>query len=336
MSIAVVRSLPESTWRRFVDEHPAGNIFHTPEMFRVFACTRGHQPGLWAAADGPDRVLALMLPVEVTLVGGPLRPLTTRAIVYGGVLCAPGTEGKTALGALLRAYKQATRGSVLFTELRNLSDVGDLQAALAENGFTYEGHLNYLIDLNRPVEELLQSIGSRTRKKIRKGLREESVQVVELSHSSELDEWYRVLQQTYHAAQVPLADRSLFEAAFEELRPRDMARFTLAKVNGAVAACSVELLCRDTMYGWYGGVDRSYSAYLPNEMLMWHILAWGASHGYRVYDFGGAGRPGEEYGVRDFKAKFGGDLVNFGRSAFVHAPLRLKLSQLGYRLYQRV
>jgi len=33
----------------------------------------------------------------------------------------------------------------------------------------------------------------------------------------------------------------------------------------------------------------------------------GVGNGYRLYDFG-TGRPDVEYGVRDFKAKFGGEL----------------------------
>ena len=38
---------------------------------------------------------------------------------------------------------------------------------------------------------------------------------------------------------------------------------------------------------------------------MWHTLDWGAEDGYSLNNFGGAGKPDEEYGVRDFKAKFG-------------------------------
>ncbi len=41
MSVTIVRSLPEDEWRRAVADHPAGNIFHTPEMFEVFRRTRG-------------------------------------------------------------------------------------------------------------------------------------------------------------------------------------------------------------------------------------------------------------------------------------------------------
>lgn len=69
---------------------------------------------------------------------------------------------------------------------------------------------------------------------------------------------------------------------------------------------------------------------------MWHVLNWGATHGMAVYDFGGAGRPDEEYGVREFKAKFGGELVSFGRNRLVHAPTLLQLSTIGYGLYRSI
>jgi lipid II:glycine glycyltransferase (peptidoglycan interpeptide bridge formation enzyme) len=100
-------------------------------------------------------------------------------------------------------------------------------------------------------------------------------------------------------------------------------------------ACSVELPYKKTIYGWYGGTDREYGHYNPNEMLMWHVLDWGVNNGYHLYDFGGAGKPDEEYGVRDFKAKFGGDLVCFGRNTYVHSPLLLSISKKGYEAYRR-
>jgi len=335
MSISIVRALPEEEWHRFVQEHPAGNIFHTPEMFQVFARARGHRPTLWAAVDGNNRSLALMLPVRVALMDGLLRRLTTRAILYGGVLCAPGPEGTEALGTLLRAYKRETKGGILFTELRNLSNLDVVQPILRQHGFVYEDHLNYLVDLRRPPEEIFQGMGRRTRKNIRRGLRRGEVVVEEVKERHQADTCYDLLHQTYRAAQVPLADRSLFEAAFDLLYAKGMVRFTLARVGQVPIATSVELLYKDVVYGWYGGVDRAYGSYVPNELLTWHILEWGAERGYRRYDFGGAGKPDEEYGVRDFKAKFGGELVSFGRNTFVHAPRVLWLSKQGYRLLRR-
>jgi serine/alanine adding enzyme len=332
----VVQHLDEGIWKAFVDDNPGGNIFHTPEMFRVFARTAGHRPELWAVVDSVSEILALMTPVHITLMDGLLRRFTTRSVVYGSILCQATPRGQDALRLLLETYTQSVKGRSLFTELRNLRDMADLQPLLEDNGYVYEEHLNYLIDLDRPAEEILQSIGKRTRKKIRKGLRDGHVAVTEVAHRTGLDHWYDTLQRTYDNAQVPLAHRSLFEAAFDILRPKNMARFLIAQVQGNAAACSVELPYKDVIYGWYGGSNRDYSEYLANEMLMWHILEWGASNGYRVYDFGGAGKPSEEYGVRDFKAKFGGELVNFGRNTCQHAPNLTKLSKLGYSLYRKL
>lgn len=331
----IVRQLDESRWRDFVHAHPQGNIFHTPELFGVFEQARGTMPTLWAAVGDNGDPLVLFLPVWVTLNNRLLPRLTTRAVAYGGALCAPGPAGKEALVTLLRAYKRAVGKQVLFTELRNLADLGDLRPVLDANGFLYEDHLNYLIDLDRSADEVLQGIGARTRKKIRRGLRDKLVQISEVTERGELTRWYQTLEATYKFARVPLADYSLFQAAFEQLHPKGMAKFLLAQIDGAPVACSIELPYKDTIYGWYGGCYREYSEHVPNELLIWHILEWGANNGYVVYDFGGAGKPDEEYGVRDFKAKFGGKLVCFGRNTYVHAPGLLSLSKWGYGLVRR-
>jgi lipid II:glycine glycyltransferase (peptidoglycan interpeptide bridge formation enzyme) len=334
MQINIVRDLPEKVWHDFVHRHPTGNVFHTPEMYHVFRHAQRHQPELWAATKG-EHVLALLLPVRITLMGGLLHTLTTRSVVYGSVLCAPGAEGEEALGELLNVYGQKMNRQALFTELRNLSDLGAVQPALQRHGYVYEDHLNYLIDLDRPPDAILQSIGRRTRKKIRRGLRKGEVAIEEVKERSQIAVCYDLLRQTYQNAQVPLADRSLFDAAFDILRPKGMIRFTLAHVEDTPVAASVELLYKDIIYGWYGAVNRDYGSYTPNELITWHIFQWGAENGYRQYDFGGAGKPDEDYGVRDFKAKFGGELVCFGRNTCVHMPRLYHVSEWGYNIYRR-
>jgi serine/alanine adding enzyme len=99
---------------------------------------------------------------------------------------------------------------------------------------------------------------------------------------------------------------------------------------------SLEMPFKDIIYSWYSGYDIAFSKTCPNDSLVWHILEWGAKNGYSSFDFGGAGRPDEPYSPRDFKAKFGGELVNYGINICTHAPLRLKLSHIPYQIYQRV
>ncbi len=143
---------------------------------------------------------------------------------------------------------------------------------------------------------------------------------------------FRLVRRSYRLAGVPLSDISLFESAQEILLPRGMVRFSLAMVGSSPAAASIDLLFKRVIYGWYGGLDRRYAAFLPNELLTWSILKWGAENGYRHYDFGGAGRPDERYGVRDFKAKFAGEPVSFGRNVCVHSPTLYRLCRAAYKL----
>jgi serine/alanine adding enzyme len=335
VKFTLTQSLPESEWRRFVDEHPQGNIFHTPEMFQVFAQAKGHRPTLWAAVDSSDRLLALLLPVEITLMDGLLRRFTTRAVAYGSVLCAPGPEGKEALAMLLDAYNREIGGSVLFTELRNLSELEDIKPILHNNDFVYEDHLNFIVDLRRPVDEMWNSLDRNARSNVKKA-RRKGVIVEEASSLETVQVAYNLLQEVYGLIQAPLADFSLFQAAFEVLQPRDMARFFMARVEDVHIGTSVALLHKDVIYGWYAGAIREYSSYKAGDLLNWHALEWGNQNGFRVFDFGGAGKPDEDYGPRKFKAKFGGTLVNYGRNTCIHAPVRLKLSQAGYQLVRRV
>ena len=336
LDIKVVRTLPEAAWRRFVNQQPQSNIFHTPEMFQVFQHTKGYKPEAWATMNQDGQILALLLPIQIALGNGIARFFTTRAVVYGGVLYDHSSQGKRALDFLLRTYVQEVDREVIFTELRNQSDLTDIQAVLNQCGFIYEDHLNYLISLNRPIDDIFRSFGQQARNRIRRELRRGEIVIQAEIRKEHIYDWYDLLRQTYTAARVPLADRSLFEAVFNILCPLGMAKFHIARVGQTCASASLELIHNATLYSWYGGVNRAYSSYHPNEMLTWHVLQWGAEHGYQVYDFGGAGKPDEPYGVRDFKSKFGGTLVNYGRNLCYHAPQRLAVSKVGYQIYRRL
>ena len=330
-TLRVVRHLEGSLWREFVRNSPRANIFHTPEMFQVFARAKGCHPTLWATVDGVGRVLALFLPVQITVLNGLLRHLTTRAVVFGGALSAPGPEGEQALALLLKEYNRVVKRSVLFTELRNVSDLSDLQPVLNNSGFASEGHLNFLIDVTRPESELWQQVNSSARRNIQKALKL-GVVIDEIGDPNEMPAAYAVLRNVYKRIHVPLPDQSLFQATFEILRPAGMLRVLMARRNGAIIGVLFLLLHNGVATYWYTGCLREHSSLRPADLLAWSALQSCQQLDCHTFDFGGAGRPDEEYGVRDFKAKYGGQLVNFGRNVCTHAPVRLKVSRAAYQL----
>lgn len=195
MSIEIVQDLNPAQWRNFVDSHPQGNIFHTPEMFQVFSRIQKYSPSLWAAVDEKRGILAIFSSVQITLLDGVLAKFTTHAVAYGSVLWTPGPEGEEALEMLVQAYQKKIKRNVLFTELRNLSNLEAIQPFLRKHNFEYQDHLNYFIELQNSPEAMFQNIGQRTRKNIKRGLKKSEVVIKEATGQKHVDICYELLDR---------------------------------------------------------------------------------------------------------------------------------------------
>ena len=149
-----------------------------------------------------------------------------------------------------------------------------------------------------------------------------------------IPKFYTILERTFTFKNVSLPDYSLFEQVFKVLVPKGYARFDLAHANNQYFACFLSLLYKGVIYLFYTADDFTMRNYYPTDGYIWYILNWGKQNGYHLFDFGWAGRKDQPYGVRRFKEKFGGLQVEYGRHVFIHKPLLLCLSKLGYALNQ--
>jgi len=179
------------------------------------------------------------------------------------------------------------------------------------------------LDLTKPVDILLEQIDKDARANIRRS-QKRGVIVESITSESEMDVFIDLLQKTYVRLKAPLADRSLFENIYHILVSKGMARIVFAKVDGKIISGYLMLLYHGQIYGWYCGDDIEYRKCCPNDAIMWDIIHWGHEQGYKTLDFGWAGRSDETSTVRNFKAKYGGELVSYGRHMKVYSPLLLK------------
>ncbi len=87
-------------------------------------------------------------------------------------------------------------------------------------------------------------------------------------------------------------------------------------------AAKLSLGYKSMIYDWYSGYDITYSYLCANDVLETRIVCTGQKDNhFETYDMGGAGRPGVNCGVRNFKMRFGGVLKNTGRFTQVHKSL---------------
>ncbi len=324
----IVDLLDRETWSSFVQQHPNGSIFHTPEMFDVFQSTRGHVPLLLAALDSIGDVLALLVSVKVQTLPWIFGRVSSRALLYAQPICRSGEQSGTALKAIMEEHDRRMRRSVLFTEVRPLSGDGSERVALTERGYDHEGYLNYLTDVRLSPEELVRRMNKHGRRDLRAGQRQ-ALSTEDATCMEGIDALYPILQETFANARVPLADKELFVNALRILSPRKMVKVFLVQHEDRPIAGTVVLCHRDTVFFWYAGKRRG-SPLHAMEVINFSMLEWAHFHNYRTFDYGGAGRPDKEYGVRDFKAKLGGELVNYGRYRKVYSPWKFAIAERTY------
>lgn len=317
MRILVNEELEKEAWNEFVFENPQGNIFQTHEMYEVYKNTRNFEALLLALED--NGIAAGALVYISTELPGMLAGFSRRAVLQGGPL------GR--FGSVQEELDKRLRGKVLFLQVRNICE------PLHIEGFCYEPHLNYLVDLRLPEGELWKRLSKSRRNGITKSDRE-GVEVVRIDSAKEIATVYRLLQTTYSHANQKLADISLFQKAYEILG--ENARFYLALVGEEAIGTIIILTYKKTAYDWYAGSDRSYRKYNPNDALAWHAILDAKRAGLDRFDFGGAGHPDRPYGVRDFKRQFGGEEVNYGRCEKVYSPSKFLLARFGYEIVRRL
>lgn len=321
-------------WDQYVDEHPKGSVFHTTDMICVYRNAKGHVPLALAAVRPDGQIIALMMAVRVQTLPDPLGRLSSRSIMFAEPLCDDDPAGIAALAQLIAMHDKLMRNKVLFSEVRPLFASGAERTVLEGCGYEYMEYLNHLVDLNKPVDSLWNDLHRSARRAIRICERH-GFEVHEVRHDNVVDEFYSLLQQSFEYNRVPLVDRSLFDAAVAEFQRRDMIKFFATLCDGKPIAMDAMLVYKDRIYFWYGGVQRLRNI-SPCSILRWRVLVWGQEHGYAISDSGGAGWPGKPYGVRDFKVKFGGQLVQYGRYRKVYSKWKLAMAERGYEFARKL
>ena len=189
------------------------------------------------------------------------------------------------------------------------------------------GYFNYELNLRRSEEQLLMGFDPKCRQNIRSASRRGLV-VNEADPSSELEGFYSMVAESYSGSKVPLADRSLFESAFREM-PSPVTRLFVAEFEGKVVAAACFLVYKKRVVYWYAGTKR-LKGLAPTSLILWKAITRFSAEGNELFDFAGAGWEGDNYGPGKFKAKFGGELTNFGRYRKIYAPWKLRCATSAY------
>jgi lipid II:glycine glycyltransferase (peptidoglycan interpeptide bridge formation enzyme) len=323
----------ELEWDTFVYSHPRGNIFQTMALYRVYQDTKNYFPIKVAVLNAKqDEIRGVMTGVIIREIDGFLGDFSAHSIIQGGPLVSfPADEH--VIAELIEKYDAIACNASLYTEIRNMYDTQGLFNHIGQ--YIKIDHLNFLINLNQSEDDVWNQIHKSRRKNVNRA-EKAGIYVEEIVNREQILIFYRLLEETYKNVKVPLADISLFESAFRHLVPKGLAKFFLARHKDDYIGARAVLLYKDSIYDWYAGAAADALSYYPNDFLVWYILKWGIKNNYSIFDFGGAGNPNKPYGPREFKRRFGGELVNYGWHTRQYSKTKIKVAELGFKVYQKL
>lgn len=256
---------------------------------------------------------------------------TRRAIINGGPLLAEDISTE-ALRLLLRRLREEVSKEAIYIEMRNFNDYSRWKDRFEACGFAYQPHLNFHLDCSE--ESVIQrNMHESRRRQVRKGLASGAV-IEEAKTEQEVRDFYRILEQLYRRkVKTPLFGLEFFLAFFQQ----EWGKYLLVKYEGKViGGMMCPILEGRTIYEWYVcGLEEPYREQHPSVMATYAAMQYAVEHGLPRFDFMGAGKPGDDYGVRAFKAQMGGQLVEHGRFLLIAKPLLYRIGVLGVTWLRR-
>ena len=353
-------------WSELVQSSPTATWFQTPEAYEFYAANPDEMtPFAIGVEEKECKVESLKFKGEenseaettastpytlhptpalkgvivgyITRERNPLKQyFTRRAIIYGGPLLANDISDE-ALSALLTSLTKLPslqggaggRLTPIYIESRNFHDYSKWRNIFEANGFAYQPHLNYHVDTTS-IDHAQSNIGKHRWRYIRLSMRD-GAQIVQHPTIEQVRAFYTILQELYRTkVRTPLWSWEFFERLFHT----EHARYILVELDGQIVG-GTACVCMPgrAVYEWYAcGLDNCRDDIRPLSVAIWGEMQYAAENGYPLFDFMGAGSPDQPYGVRDFKAEFGGKLVEHGRFLCIRKPLLYWIGTLGVKI----
>lgn len=327
-------------WQALVASCQTGTWFQSPEAYEFYASLpEVMEPFVLGVQNTEYRVQTLrgVCVGYVTKERNKLKHFfTRRAIILGGPVLSEDAslEEVEAFMRAVKGYGLQVTGKPIYIETRNFEDYSQWREAFEAAGFEYKRHLNFHVD------PMVNRLSENRRRQIKK-----SDAVCELAQSeTEVKEWYQVLERLYKTkVKTPLWPEEFFLEAYRQ----GIGKFLLVKHEGKVIGGTmvvvrklgnerVSELGKGCVYEWFEcGMNAEYKEQYPSVMATWAGIQYAKKHGCARYDMMGAGEPGVPYGVRDFKAEFGGMMVEHGRFLCICHPLLYRIGVRGVQFLKR-
>jgi lipid II:glycine glycyltransferase (peptidoglycan interpeptide bridge formation enzyme) len=317
-------------WNELVLSSPTATWFQTKEAYAFYAANPVEMKPFAVGINEDNNLKGLVVGYITNEKNSIKQFLTRRAIIIGGPLLDKNISDE-ALKILLLAVKRLLK-DVIYIETRNFNDYTQWKSIFEHCGFNYQPHLNFHVDTTS-VDLVESRLGKNRKRDIKTSIRDGAT-VIEHPTIEQVRTYYAMLKHLYTTKiKTPLFSWDFFE----KLYAHPNGRFILVELNGEIIGGTVCVkLPERCLYEWFVcGRDGEWKSIFPSSLATYAGIRYAAEHGCSRFDMMGAGKPDEAYGVRDFKARFGGEQVEHGRYLCIRKPLLYQIGKLGVKLLKK-
>jgi len=329
MKLLKNEDIPVDLWNDFLEKNPHSTPFQSPGFYRFLNKVDNITAEALAVSD--DGILKALAVIAVQAENGRAAHFSKRGIIFGGPL-AEG-ECPEALDMLLKKIDEYTASQVIYLETRNLSDYNSYKEVFISNGYKYISYLNFRVD-TRDIDSLRRRVSSSRLRQIRKA-QQKSVTCREAGNKDEVVQFYNMLKSLYkRKLHKPVPEEDFFLKFYEAGIGKYFLVWHDEKIIGGIMC---PILSGKAIYEFYVcGLDDEYNELHPSVMATWSAIEFACINAIPLFDFMGAGKPSEQYGVRNFKARFGGEPVEYGRFLKVRRPLLFQIGKAGLKIMKHI
>lgn len=335
MRVIVYKDIDREEWGALVKDSATGTWFQGPEAYDFYASMQQLFNPFAIGLENEGKLRAVCVGYVTVEKSALKHAMTRRAIIVGGPCFADDciNEEVSLLLSTLRQQLSTGANAPIYIETRNFNDYSRWKGAFAAAGFDYVPHLNFHVDTSS-VEVVEANLGKSRKRDIRTSLRDGAM-IIKKPTLEQVREYYAILEHLYKTrVKTPLFPFSFFEKLWQH---KD-GRFILVALNNEIIGGTV---CveqeRKCLYEWFAcGRDGEWKTIFPSTLATYSGIRYAAEHNCPRFDMMGAGKPDEAYGVRDFKAKFGGTEVEHGRFLCITKPWLYRIGKLGVWLMKKL
>jgi lipid II:glycine glycyltransferase (peptidoglycan interpeptide bridge formation enzyme) len=336
MPISITTDINEinvAEWDGFVESHPNGTVFQSESMYRLFNDTKKFEPVVVAAFNN-ERLVGILLGAIIKEYSSKIGFFTSRTVIYGGPLIKNEAEDSNIiLDLLLKELINRVKNKSIFIQFRNFFEWNGKKEIFYQNGFKYLDRLNYLVDTTSEQNVRKRMSASKMRQ-VKKGLKN-GAEVIDPENIEQVKEFYKLLYYLYkYKVKKPLPEWSFFKSFYEQSKEGRLGIIKLIKYKDEIIGGILSpVLKNKVIYEWYiCGMDREYKSLYPSVIATWAAIEYGIKNNLKFFDFMGVGVPGKDYGVREFKSKFGGEMVNYGRFGRINNKFLYAITEVGFNV----